>query len=89
MVGRLNSPELQLNKANAFIPKHYFWIYTYLFQTDLVSSKIYDKRDELDFAIENVLFFLLFDGYVSRSTSYGVYISQPNRFARVSSHLVM
>ena len=27
------------------------------------------------------------DGDVSRSTPYGVYISQPIRFARVSSHV--
>ena len=45
-----------------------------------VSSKIYDKRDDFDFPF--------LDGDVPRSTSYGVYIFQLIRFARVSSHVV-
>ena len=44
-----------------------------------VSSKIYDKCDDFDFDIVN---FLYLDGDVPRST-YGVYISQLIRFARV------
>ena len=50
-----------------------------------VSSKIYDKRDDFDFDIVN---FPFLDGDVPRSASYGVYISQLIRFARVSSHVV-
>ena len=46
--------------------------------------KIYDKRDNFDFDIVN---FPFLDGDVPRSTSYGVYISQLIRFARVSSHV--
>ena len=49
-----------------------------------VSSKIYDKLDDFDFDIVN---FPFLDGHVPRSTSYGVYISQFIRFARVSSHV--
>ena len=49
-----------------------------------VSSKIYDKRDDFDFDIVN---FPFLDGDVPRSTSYGVYISQLIRFARVCSHV--
>ena len=49
-----------------------------------VSSKISDKRDDFDFDIVN---FLFLDDDVPRSTSYGVYISQLIRFARVSSHV--
>ena len=49
----------------------------YIFQRD-----IYDKCD--DFDIVNLPFL---DGDVPRSTSYGVYISQLIRFARVSSHV--
>ena len=45
----------------------------------------YDKRDDFDFDIVN---FPFLDGDVPRSTSYGVYISQLIRFARVSSHVV-
>ena len=49
-----------------------------------VPSKIYDKRDDFDSDIVN---FPFLDGDVPRTTSYGVYISQLIRFARVSSHL--
>ena len=48
-----------------------------------VSSKIYDKGDDLDFDIVN---FPFLDGDVPRRPSYGVYISQLIRFARVCSH---
>ena len=46
----------------------------------IVSSKIYDKRDDFNFEIVN---FPFLDGDVPRSPSYGVYISQRIRFARV------
>ena len=49
-----------------------------------VSSKIYDKRDDFAFDIVN---FPFLDGDVPRPTSYGVYISQLIRFARVCSHV--
>ena len=49
-----------------------------------VSCKIYDKRNDFDFEIVN---FLFLDGDVPHATSYGVYISQLIRFARVSSHV--
>ena len=49
-----------------------------------IKTKIYDKRDDFDFDIVN---FPSLDGDVPRSTSYGVYIFQLIRFARVSSHV--
>ena len=51
---------------------------------DIVSTKIYDKRDDFDFEIVNYPFL---DVDVPRSTSYGVYISQLIRFARASSYV--
>ena len=48
----------------------------------IVSSKIYDKRDYLNFEIVN---FPFLDGDVPRSPSYGVYISQLIHFAKVCS----
>ena len=51
---------------------------------DIVSTKIYDKRDDFDFEIVN---FPFLDGDVPRSTSYGVSISQLIRFARKSSYV--
>ena len=50
----------------------------------IVSSKIYDKRDDFSFEIVN---FPFLDGDVPRSPSYGVYISQLIRFARVCSNV--
>ena len=38
---------------------------------DIVSTKIYDKRDDFDFETVN---FPFLDGDVPRSTCYGVYI---------------
>ena len=49
-----------------------------------VSSKIYNKRDDLDFDIVN---FPFSDGDVPRRPSYGVYISHLIRFTRVCSHV--
>ena len=51
----------------------------------LVSSKIYDKRDDFDFDIVN---FLFLDNDVPRRPSYEVYIFQLIRFARVCMHVV-
>ena len=51
---------------------------------DLVKTRIFDKRNDLDFDIVN---FPFLDVDVPRSTSYGVYISLVIRFARVSSHV--
>ena len=49
-----------------------------------MKTKIFDKRHDFDFDIVN---FPFSDGDVPRSASYGVYISQLIRFARVSSHV--
>ena len=49
-----------------------------------VSSKICDKRDDFDFDIVN---FPFLGGDFPRRPSYGVYISQLIRFARVGSHI--
>ena len=49
-----------------------------------VSSKKNYKCDDLDFDIVN---FPFLDGDVPRRPSYGVYISELIRFARVCSHV--
>ena len=49
-----------------------------------VKTESFDKRDDFDFCNVN---FQVLDVDVPRSTSYGVYISQLIRFARVSSHV--
>ena len=86
MVNRIYQPELQLNKANTSDTEAPFLDLFLSISNRFVSSKICDKRDDFDFDIVN---FLFLDGYISRSTSYGVYISQLFRFARVSSHVAV
>ena len=82
---RIYPPELQLNKANISNTEARFLDLHLSISNGFVSSKIYDKRDDFDFDIVN---FPFLDGDVPCSTSYGVYISQLIRFARVSSHVV-
>ena len=76
MVNRIYPSELQLNKANVSDAEASF--------LDLHLSISDDKRDDFDFDVVN---FPFLDGDVPRSASYGVYISQLIRFARVSSHV--
>ena len=84
MVGRIYPPTLQLNKANASDIEAPFLDLHLSISNGFVPSKIYDKRDDFHFDIVN---FPFLDGDVPRSFSYGVYISQLIRFARVSSHV--
>ena len=84
MVNRIYPPELQLNKANTSDMEAPFLDLHLSISNGFVSSKICDKRVDFDFDIVN---FPLLDGDVPRSTSYGVYISQLIRFAKVYSHV--
>ena len=49
-----------------------------------VKTKIFEKRDDCGC---DIVIFPFLDGDVPHSTSYGVYISELIRFARVSSHV--
>ena len=80
MVGQIYPTELQLNKANSSGTEAPFLDLNLSITNGIVSSKIYDKRDDFNFEIVN---FPFLDGDVPRSPSYGVYISQLIRFARV------
>ena len=72
MVSQIYPSELQLNKANTSDSKAVFLDLHLSISNGIVSTKIYDKRDDFDFEIIN---FLFLDGDVPCSTSYGVYIS--------------
>ena len=85
-VNRIYPPELQLNKANTSDTEAPFLDLHLSISNGFVSSKIYDKLDDFDFDIVN---FPFLDGDVPRSSSYGVYISQLIRFARVSTSIVV
>lgn len=76
--------ELQLNKANNSDKHASFLDLDLSITNNMISSKIYDKRDDFDFDIVN---FPFLDGDVPRSTSYGVYISQLIRFSRACTHV--
>ena len=77
-------PELQLNKANSSDTEAPFLDLQSSISNGFVLSKIYDKRHDFDC---DIVTFPFLDGNVSRSTSYGFYISQLLRFAGVSSHV--
>ena len=84
MVNQIHPPELQLNKANTSDTEAPFLDLYLSISNGFVSSKIYDKRDDFDFDIVN---FPFLNGDAPRRPSYGVYISQLIRFARVCSHV--
>ena len=84
MVGQIYPTELQLNKANSSDTEAPFLDLNLSITNGIVSSKIYDKRDDFNFDMIN---FPFLDGDVPRSPSYGVYISQLIRFARVCSNV--
>ena len=84
MVNQIYPPELQLNKANISDTEAPFLDLHLSVANGFVSSKIYDKRDDFDFDIVN---FPFLDCDVFRRASYGVYISQLIRFARVCNHV--
>ena len=84
MVSQIYPSELQLNKGNASDTEAAFLDLHLSISNDIVSTIIYDKRDDFDFEIVN---FPFLDGDVPRSTSYRVIISQLIRFARASSYV--
>ena len=82
MVNRIYPSELQLNKANMSVTEASFSDLHLSISDGFVKAKIYDKRDDFD-----IVNFPFLDGDVPHSISYGVYISQLIRFARVPSHV--
>ena len=85
MVGQIYPIELQLNKANSSGTEAPILDLNLSLTNGIVSSKIYDKRDDFNF---DVVYFPFLDGDVPRSPSYGVYISQLICFARVCSYVM-
>ena len=81
MVDCIYPTELQLNRANTSDTEAPFLDLNLCISNGTVSTKIYDKRDDVDFDIVN---FPFLDGGVPLRTSYGVYRFQLIRFARAS-----
>ena len=67
MVSQINPSELQLNKANTSDTEAALLHLHLSIPNDIVSTKIHDKHDDLDFEIVN---FPFLDGDAPRSTSY-------------------
>ena len=89
MVSQIYPSEVQLIKTNSSDTEDAFLDFHLSISNDIVSTKIYDKRDDysltiFDFEIVN---YQLLDGDVPSSTSNRVYISQLIRFARASDHV--
>ena len=82
MIGHIYPTDIHLNKANTSDTEAAFLDLHLSIPNDIASTKIYDKRDDLDFEIVN---FPFLDGDIPRSTIYGVYISQLICFDGVSS----
>ena len=68
MVDRIYPTELQLNRANSSDTEATFLDLNLCISNGTVSTKIYDKRDDLGFDIVN---FPFLDSDVPRRTSYG------------------
>ena len=71
MVDRIYAAELQLNKANSSNTEAPFLNLNLSISNGMVSTKLYDKREDFDFDTAN---FPFLDGDVPRRTAYGVYI---------------
>ena len=84
MIGQIYRTELQLNKMNSSETEAPFLDLYLSIANGIVSSKIYDKREDFNFEI---VYFPFLDGNVPCSPSYGAYISQLIRFARVCSNV--
>ena len=84
MVNQIYPSDLQINKANTSDTEAPFLDLYLSISNGFVSSKIYDKRDDFDL-IQLTSPFL--DGDAPLLPSYGVYISQLIRFARVCSNV--
>ena len=84
MVNQIYPPYLQLNKADTSDTESPFLDLHLFISNGFVSPKIYDKHDDFDFDIVN---FPFVDGDVPRRHSYGVYISELIRLARLCSHV--
>ena len=82
MVNPIYPPQLKLNKANTSDTEAPFLDLLLSISNGFVSSNIYDKHDDFD-----IVNFLFLDGDFPHRPSYGVYIYQLIRFARVCSHV--
>ena len=82
MISQIYPAEHQLIKVSSFDIEAPFSDLNMSINYGIVSSRIYDKRDDFNFEVFN---FPLLDGDVPRPPSYDVSISQRIYFAKVGS----
>ena len=73
IVSQIYPSELQLNKVNTSDTAAAYLDLNLSISNDIVSTKIYVKRDDFDFRTVN---FPFLDGHAPRSTSYGVFLNK-------------
>ena len=74
--------ELILNKSNVSSTDVSFLDLHLTLNNNVLKTSLYDKRDDFSFGIVN---FPHLDGNIPKGPSYGTYISQLVRFARICS----
>ena len=84
MIHRIYPAELQLNKANISDTEAAFLVINLSIHNDVVSTNIYDKRDDFNFDIVN---FQYLEGDVPRRPSHGVYTAVYLNLSALPEHL--
>ena len=99
MVDTVNPKELRLNTPKTSDTEAPFLDLNLSISYDIISIKIYDKRDDFVLILYCFIYLFIFifyfffifhflDGDAPRATSYGIYISQLFLFARASSQVL-
>ena len=81
-IDKIYPKELILNKSNVFSTDVSFLDLHLTLNKNVLKTSLYDKRDDFNFDIVN---FPYLDGNIPKGPSYGTYISQLVRFARICS----
>ena len=82
VLSEIYPPEMIVNKTNISVCKTNFLDLTISIFRGKFYVKLYDKRNDYSFEVINYPFL---DGNIPKNQSYGVFISQLVRFARINS----
>ena len=82
IISDIYPPEMVVSKANISVRKTHFLDLTISIYRGKFYIILYDKRNDYSFEVINYPFL---DGNIPKNQSYGVFISQLVRFARINS----